>query len=238
MTGVDARPVLVGLPGTLCGPEVFAALATGLAGEVDVRAVDWMTAPGPWDLPAVADRVAGQLGGTGPVLLAGHSTGGAIALALTAAHPELVAGLLLVGTGAQSSGHGDMDAIIERVATGWGPQLRAAVLDRSFAGPLEPALRARLLAWSATVPQEAVLQALRSQRSLDLRPVLGSIGCPVTVVHGVHDRARTAGHAHELVTGVPGARLVTAQTGHTAVHEAPELVAGLVRELAAAAAAG
>ena len=48
-----------------------------------------------------------------------------------------MAGLLLVDTGAHMKGHGDVGAILDRVRTGWGEELRAAVLDRSFHRPLD-----------------------------------------------------------------------------------------------------
>jgi len=43
------------------------------------------------------------------VLVGGHSTGGAIALQLALIHPKLVVGLLLIDTGANTHGHGDLD---------------------------------------------------------------------------------------------------------------------------------
>src|ERR1700742_806933 len=96
----EATPVLVALPGTLCPPAVFGPLAAALAGEVTVDPVSWLTEPGPWDIPSVAARTARYIAARwpGPVLLCGHSTGGAIALQLAATRPELVSGLVLADT--------------------------------------------------------------------------------------------------------------------------------------------
>jgi pimeloyl-ACP methyl ester carboxylesterase len=214
---------VVAIPGTLCAPSVFRRLAERLAGEVDVDAVSWLTEPGPWDIPTVADRIAARI--AEPALVLGHSTGGAIALQLALAHPALVRGLILVNTGAHLRGHGDAERIIATMATDWGPQLRAAVLDRSFATPLDPADRAELLAYAAAVPVEAALGVLRSQRDLDLTPRLARLRCPVTVVHGTLDRARPVEQAYELAADIPGARLRVVDTGHTPVYEAPDVVA-------------
>jgi pimeloyl-ACP methyl ester carboxylesterase len=221
---------VIAIPGTLCAPSVFRRLAERLAGEVDVDAVSWLTEPGPWDIPTVADRIAARI--TEPALVLGHSTGGAIALQLALDHPDLVAGLVLVNTGAHMRGHGDVEQIVATMADDWGPELHAAVLDRSFAVPLDPADRVELLAYAASVPVEAALAVLRSQRDLDLTPRLAQLRCPVTIVHGTLDQARTVQQVYELAADIPGARLRLVETGHTPVYEAPEVVAEEILALA------
>ena len=141
---MTVEAVLVGLPGTLCSPAMFEPMTRGLAGEVDVVPFSWLTQPGPWDIPSVAERVAGHLeeNWSWPVIVCGHSTGGVIALQLAVRHPALVGGLVLVDTGAHMHGHGDVDAILQRVKDNWGEDLRAAVLDRSFRDPLDDQARA------------------------------------------------------------------------------------------------
>ena len=144
---MTVETVLVGLPGTLCSPALFEPMTRALAGEVDVVPFSWLTQPGPWDIPSVAERVAGHIAENWPrpVIVCGHSTGGAIALQLAVRHPELVAGLVLVDTGAHMRGHGDVDAILRQVKDNWGEDLRAAVLDRSFRDPLDDQARTGFL---------------------------------------------------------------------------------------------
>jgi pimeloyl-ACP methyl ester carboxylesterase len=125
-------------------------------------------------------------------------------------------------------GHGDVDGILQTISQAWGPELHAAVLDRSFASPLPVELRDDLLAYAARVPQEAALEVLTSQRDLDLTPELASIRCPVEVLHGVRDRARSVADARYLVEHLPAAELTTVDTGHTPVFEdVPATVAAL-----------
>lgn len=116
--------------------------------------------------------------------------------------------------------------------TAWGPQLREAVLDRSFATPPRPEFAAALRDYAAGVRPEAVAEVLASQRDLDLTPRLGELTMPVTVVHGRHDPTRPVERARELARGVGDGELVVLDTGHTPVHEAPHEVAAALRALA------
>ncbi|WP_275295306.1 alpha/beta hydrolase [Amycolatopsis sp. La24] len=220
---------VVAVPGTLCSPLIYAPLAAALPGGLD--AVDWMTAPGPWRIEDIAARVADRIEQHGgPVTLIGHSTGGCVAATVAATRPDLVSALLLANTGAHMRGHGDVDRILATIATEWGPDLHAAVLDRSFAAPLPPDLRAQLLDYAARVPAEAALEVLTSQRDLDLTPRLAAIRCPVTVLHGIRDRARTLADAQHLVDHLPDSELVTVETGHSPIWEdVPATVAALER---------
>lgn len=189
-----------------------------------------MTEPGPWNLPCIADRIADRVSreGAGPVLVLGHSTGGAIALRLAVTRPEVVAGLVLVNTGAHMHGHGDVDQVLAQLTRGQGPELFEALLARSFATPPEPADAAELRAYAAAVQPQVTLEALRSQRELDLAPDLAAVRCPTTVIHGRLDPVRSAGQAKELAASIPGASLCLLETGHTPIYEAPEAVAAEV----------
>jgi 3-oxoadipate enol-lactonase len=140
---------------------------------VAVEPVSWLTQPGPWDIPSVAQRVARYIEdhGAPPVLVCGHSTGGAIALQLAVSRPDLVAGLLLVDTGAHMHGHGDVGAILRRITDDWGEELRAAVLDRSFRTPPRPADRAEFLRWAAPLPPEQGRELARSLPQAEFRLV-------------------------------------------------------------------
>ncbi len=232
-----AQALVVGLPGTLCSPAVFDPVARELAGEVTVAPFSWLTEPGPWDIPAVAERVAGHIGQNWPrpVLVCGHSTGGAIALRLAARHPELVAGLVLAGTGAHMRGHGDVDAILRSLKDNWGEELRAAVLDRSFRRPLDAGTRAGFLRWAAAVSPQAAYDVLASQRDLDLTGALAGIGQPVIVIHGRYDRARPPEQGRELAGALPDAEFRLVETGHTPLYEDPAAVAAAIRDVLARA---
>jgi 3-oxoadipate enol-lactonase len=228
-----AGPVVVALPGTMCSPAVFEPLARALTGELVVDPFSWLTQPGPWNIPALAERVADHIDTRWgrPVLVCGHSTGGAIALQLAIRRPAAVLGLVLVDTGAHMRGHGDVGAILERIRVDWGDELRAAVLDRSFRSPLSPEVRAGYLEWAAALSQQAVYDVLASQRDLDLTSELTGVRQPAVVMHGRHDRARPPGQGQELARSLPNANFLLVEAGHTPVYETPDAVAAAVRDV-------
>lgn len=220
---------VLALPGTFCPPAVFDRLSAELGPEITVRAWSWLTRPGPWTIPSVAAEIAAHH--ERPLVLLGHSTGGAIALQLTLTHPELVAALVLVDTGAHMKDHGDVESILHSLRAGVDPPLIAAVLDRSFHTPLEPELREEWLGWAGKVDPQAAHDVLASQHELDFRPLLSGIATPTLVLHGEFDQARPVRHGEELAAGIAGARLEVLPTGHTPVHEAAGQVAASVRRL-------
>jgi 3-oxoadipate enol-lactonase len=230
---MSAEAVMVALPGTMCSPAVFGPLGQALAGRVSVEPFSWLTGPGPWNIPAIAGRVAHHIeeNYARPVLVCGHSTGGAIALQLAVSRPATVLGLVLADTGAHMRGHGDVNAVLDRIKAGWGEELCAAVLDRSFHLPLSPQARAGFLAWAAPLNKQAVYDVLASQRDLDLTSDLAGITQPAVVVHGRHDRARRPEQGRELAAALPNAEFRLLDTGHTPVYENPGAVADAVRDL-------
>jgi pimeloyl-ACP methyl ester carboxylesterase len=212
---------------------VFSPLAKALAGEATVDPLPWLTWPGPWDIPSVVSRVAAYVKERypGPTVVCGHSTGGAIALQLAVSAPETVRGLILADTGAHMHGHGDVDAILRRIDTEWGEELRAAVLDRSFREPLDAATMAEYLEWAAGVERQAAYDVLASQRDLDLTAELAGIKQAAIVIHGRYDRARPWEQGRELSAALPNAEFRVLDAGHTPVYETPGDVADAVRDL-------
>lgn len=216
---------MLAVPGTFCSPEIFAPLAAELGDEVALTPVDWMKAPGPWDLPTVAGRVASLAEELNPAVVLGHSTGGAIVLRLALDRPDLVERLVLVSTGAAMVGHGDVDRIIERLEGGEGKAVATAVVVRSFGSPPPEPLLSHLLAYATSAPVSAAIEVLRSQRETDFRPLLGGIRCPALIVHGEHDRVRTLTHAEELAGGLRDVTLRVVDAGHSPMFERPGVVA-------------
>jgi 3-oxoadipate enol-lactonase len=232
--GAADRPTLVFLPGALIPPCAFEAAAK-LTGCKSVG-VDWMEGDQPLALPALAEALALRLNDLGPVVLVGHSVGTPLAALIADCdlrdEAPLVRGMVLSNSGANTRGHGDIDAVIAAVIAEWGPELWARMTRRSVGSPLDEALQSAFAAYPRRLHAQTVASIIRSQQQTDLVPLLPSLGkIPTVVVHGKHDPARTLAHAEELASGIPNARLVVLETGHTSCVEAPSAFADIVGQL-------
>lgn len=177
-----------------------------------------------------------------PVLL-GTSTGGAIALAYAARHPDLVERLVLVSTVARYV-HTRSIAEFDRLA---GPEA-GEIAARYFSDPTEAhfaeflrvcvPLYTRNPISPDTIARMEMNIALIAHwdrtgaRNYDLREQAAEIRCPTLVLAGDDDPSTTINGVEELVEALP-AGLVRyehfADTGHGVFRDRPEAIA-LVRE--------
>ncbi|MGD6740660.1 alpha/beta fold hydrolase [Streptomyces sp. BH106] len=229
---VKAREVIA-LPGTFCSPLIFERLPPLLDEHIEMHALSWMTDAPSHRIEEVAEWVAGSIGHAGqePVLLVGHSTGGAIALQLALTRPDLVGALMLINTGPNMRHHGDVTSLIDSMRRDGTADVVRAVMDRSFHRVPPAEVRERLLEYGHAVPVQAALDALSSQHATDFAPRLAQLRMPVSVVHGRFDAVRTVADAEAMTAAVPGARLSVLDAGHSPMYEAPEQVAEALGDL-------
>jgi pimeloyl-ACP methyl ester carboxylesterase len=183
----------------------------------------------------------------------GHSYGGGIAVLLAARHPEVVSGLVLVG----SVGRADsVNAVDHVLALPWAGEALAAAGLVAF-GRVLPRLRGlaghapgRRLAWlEASLPDRRFAevaagfgrQIWRSfvfeQRALmreigDVEAALSEVRVPTVVISGTWDVVVPPSVATSVAATITGAELVTvARTGHFVPRDAPKVVADAVRRV-------
>jgi pimeloyl-ACP methyl ester carboxylesterase len=158
----------------------------------------------------------------GPVVLAGHSMGGAIALLVALRRRVRLAGLILIDTGARL-----------RVA----PEFLAG-LQTDFAGTLK---RSAQYAFAASSPDELKAESGERLRQagqevvhgdfvacdgFDVMARLGEIELPTLVLCGSEDQMTPPKYAQYLAAGIAGARLEMLDgAGHMAPAERPAAMA-------------
>ncbi|MCL2455897.1 MAG: alpha/beta hydrolase [Micrococcales bacterium] len=194
--------------------------------------------PGEPSFDAVADDLA-QVLGTQPVVVAGCSMGGYLALALADRHPHLVAGLGLVDTRAEAD---DDQALARRAATvaqlegsGSLDAVRAAIpgLLGATTSASRPEVTDQVRCWVDEQTPETVAWC---HRAIGARPdrteTLRTFTGPVSVVVGDEDALSGVDVAQAMAATARDARLVVVpQAGHLSPVEQPALVAQALAEL-------
>jgi pimeloyl-ACP methyl ester carboxylesterase len=172
---------------------------------------------------------------TGPVFVAGHSLGGAVAQVLAMRHPELVRGLVLVSTCARVPPDDGAQRLLGFVPA---PFRRAVFLW---------AVRKTLLApWASANAIELTVDEIRScrpetiqndttiGRAMDLASTARELRLPTLILCGGRDRLTAPGLSQELCGMIAGSRLqIVAGAGHMLPLEAPEALNQAIRQFVA-----
>jgi pimeloyl-ACP methyl ester carboxylesterase len=230
-------PPLVLIHGAGGSAELWQPQLDGLADVARVVALD-LPGHGPLggrgepSVPAYAEWLAGVLASLdgGPVVLGGHSMGGAVALTGALAWPERLAGLVLIGTGARL-------------------RVLARIVDLLREDPREGHRLIRDLSFAAGAPRErveAVDRILREGAPLvtlgdflacdrfDVRDRLAGIRTPTLVLTGAEDQLTPPKYGRFLAETIPGARFVEVPAaGHFPQLEQPIAVNAAIREFLA-----
>ena len=220
------------LPGLLEDADAFEALVAGTADIATTVVADLTRAD---NMPALARAVLDQAP-DGPLLVAGHSMGGYVALELMRQAPGRVAKLCLLNTNARPDTPESTenrrrlmalaDKDFEAVVTTLLPKLMTAehLKDPILTGII--GAMALATGKDAFKRQEAAIIG-----RADSRPHLKDIRCPTTVIAARDDQLMPVAVLKELADGIPGARLeIVEDCGHMASLEQPEEVLALVRD--------
>ena len=145
--------------------------------------------------------------------LVGHSDGGTLGLFYTAAHPQRVESLVVIG--AHIYFEPKMQTGIEAVRHQYlnDDRFRKA-LSRIHKGKYEQVFNNWFEGWHKSKNQ-----------SWDLRLILNQITCPCLVVQGAQDEHATEQHAIDLAKAIPQAQLwLIPDAGHMLPQDNPDLI--------------
>ncbi len=238
----DLRPVLLLLHPFPFDRRVWAPQVEELAQDVPVLTVDL---PGFGESPpastasldAWADQldelVEMQIGGR-PVVVAGLSMGGYVALRLAERHPERLEGLILADTRAQADtpeGRTAREQAAAQVRSEGVGAIAEGLLEKLLSANAEPGLVQRAREIMLEQSPEAVSTALLAMRDRpDSTDLLGKIAVPTLVMVGAEDVLTPPSDAEKMYCSIPRAWLVRIPgAGHLSNLEAPEEFNAAVR---------
>jgi pimeloyl-ACP methyl ester carboxylesterase len=198
----------------------------------DLRGFGGSDAPqGGYGMETMAGDVLGLVDRLGleRIVLGGHSMGGYVALRFAAAHPERLAGLILVSTRASvdtPEGKARRETAIERIRRGE----TTAFLDEFVPNLVGPSTRKRaprqlaeMRAIAGDVPDHVLSGCLAGMRDRpDSSEMLRGLHVPALVIAGEEDAVVPAEAARAMADVLPNARLaVIPLSGHTPSVERP-----------------
>lgn len=157
----------------------------------------------------------------GPAVIAGNSLGGAIALRCALDSPDLVAGLVLIGTGARLRVSHEIFRMLD---DDW-PACIDTLVDWALASQAPVELRQRVAQWHRIVGRESTRRDYSACDGFDVMDMLGELRLPALILVGVQDEMTPPKYSTFLHERLAGSTLeVVDDAGHVVMAEKPEQV--------------
>ena len=165
---------------------------------------------------------------TGPVVLIGHSMGGYVALAFARKHPDMLKGLVLVGT---KSGADTAEAAAGRRATAEKVKAEGPdVVINSMAPKMlaasngDTAMAKQVRGFMERSRPEGVIGSLLGMAERDdSTDYLAQLSVPVLIITGADDTVIPPAESEKMAKAIKGARLeVIPNAGHLVAFEQPQ----------------
>lgn len=157
----------------------------------------------------------GGASGGRPVVVAGHSMGGAIALEMALIYPGFLAGLILVGTGARLR---VLPAALEKMSRG---ERDETLLRLAYGPEAPPGLLERGRAEYQAVPVEVLYRDYSACDRFDRMQEVGALQLPTLVMVGAEDALTPPKYARYLAERLQGKLCVVPGCGHMVMLEKP-----------------
>lgn len=231
----DHRPLLVALHAFPLDRRMWRPQLTGLAHFVPVlcldlpgfgRSFEFETQP---EMDSWADATATVIrdrSGDRPIILAGLSMGGYVAMQITRRHRELVSGLILCDTRAEADtpeGRTSRNATMRMVEEHGVSALADEMTPKLLSPSATPEIREMVRSLVHDQTSAGILDALTMMRDRpDSTDLLPSLDIPVLVIVGSDDSLTPPRDAESMAAAIPGSELVVIQgAGHLSNLEKP-----------------
>ena len=252
----SGKPVVL-IPGLSTPREVWSQIAPELAKSHRVLLVQVNgfagDNPGANAKPGILDGIVADIHtylashhlASAPVV--GHSMGGLVAMKLALAHPRDVGRLMIVDSlpfaGTMFDPAATVDAVrplaamlktkMEAGYTGDGG--KAAVEATASGLTAKPESKAKVTSWVLAANPKVAAEAMAEDLTTDLRPEVGAIAAPITLVHPSAALGKDAAATDSFYrTQYAGAKRITfvpvADSGHFVMLDQPEDFAAAVRD--------
>lgn len=231
------KPVLLLIPGMFNTGAVWDSVRAEMGPELDVRVAQVLTQP---SIGAMADdawALVADLAPDTPLIVAGFSMGGYVAIELLSRHGERVQAAALIDTSAQ----------IETAESTPSRDKTIAALERNFERTVSGIIpfslhpkhhgRADLVDDMRTMMHAVGAEAaIRQTRAIaargDHRALLAQLAIPAAIICGREDKVTPPALSEDLAALIPGARLTwLEQAGHQTPLEQPAALADALLQL-------
>ncbi|MBU1740151.1 MAG: alpha/beta hydrolase, partial [Proteobacteria bacterium] len=228
------RPTIFLIHGAGGRAELFNCQRRDLDQEFNVCALEL---PGHGDTPgpgldrvdAYASWVAAQLDKSGatPAALLGHSLGGAVAVTVALERPDLLTGLILMGTGAKLR---VLPAILDGLVDRFSDTV-TMIVDFAYGPSVSPREKALGLEQMKAAGPRTLLGDFTACNTFDAGDRLGEVKVPTLVLTGEGDRLTPVKYGQYLADNITHAKFqVIPGAGHLAMVERPDEVSAAVAE--------
>ncbi len=154
-----------------------------------------------------------------PAVLVGHSMGGAITIEVALARPELLAGIVLVGSGARLR----VTPIIRDEVKRDYPHAAEVIAEWAYSPRADAKLKTASVRELLEVPAAVTHGDFQACDAFDRMEEIGRILLPTLVVCGEEDRLTPVKYSQYMKDRIPNARLVIIpEAGHSVMLEKPE----------------